>query len=184
MPSEDAPGDARSEPAHALAPGAPPAARFAVRALSAGASAARVATLLKTDAAGLAKQLRTAARLGGCPAPAPQADETALRTALAPLLAAERDTRSERRPTTRCPQRDVLDALSAGRLDGPLLLAQLDHLADCRACLAHVLDERAGEAAGAAPSKQPEPPADRRGCAGVVLSGLLLAAAALFRAAL
>jgi hypothetical protein len=179
MTSEDASGDARPEPTHALPPGAPPAARFATRALAAGASPERLCTLLKADAAELAKQFRTAARLAGCRPPPPGADEGSVRAALAPLLTAELAAAGDRRPTTRCPHDDVLEALSDGRLDGPLLLAQIDHLADCRTCLATVLGGRpqvGGERTRAAP------PARRGGCAPMVVSVIALTAWALWRA--
>jgi len=145
----------------ALAPGA----RFCVRALAAGASLDRVAALLADDLAAVRKHLRVAAAAADLPAPAPDADEGAVRAALDPLLAAART--AVRAPSTRCPAPDVLATLASGGLDGPLLLAELDHVADCGTCLAAVLEDDGPPAA-----REPE---GGSGCLGVLL---LLAAGA------
>ena len=82
----------------------------------------------------------------------------AVTRALGPLLEAARRP-SGRIPTTRCPAADVLRALAAGKLDGPLLLATVDHAADCGECLRHVADALEG----AFPEVEARPPGRKGG---------------------
>jgi len=144
----------------------PPGARLAVRVLAAGGSPQRVAELIGDDRSAVRKHLRVAAHAWGVTLPPAGASDDELLAALEPVLAAARSAPGKA-PSTRCPAGDVLAALAGGALDGPLLLAALDHVADCASCLGQVLTPPA------APADVPQ--AERRGgCLGL----LLLAAAA------
>lgn len=146
----------------------PPQARFTVRGLAAGLTPAEVASVLRVDGrdgeedpggAPGARHLRRIVRsLGGPPLTAASGDD-ALRAALAPALAAAAATPSARRPGTVCPTADILRELALGRLDGPLMLAEAEHAADCPACMAGlVAARRAGDGdAGLTPSIRTAP---------------------------
>src|SRR5437867_2333689 len=95
----------------------PPEARFALRAVAAGLPIDDAGAVLRLDAATVRKHLRTAVRELGGAAPPPSEGDAALIAALAPALAAARET-SSRAPSTRCPEPDVLAALATSRLDG------------------------------------------------------------------
>ena len=110
-----------------------------------------MAAVLHLDRAAVHKHLRTAARGFELTLPPPAAADPEVREACAPLLEAARQP-AGREPSTRCPEPEVLDALAAGDLDGPLLLAEADHVADCAPCLARVVKARG---AGAPPTPAP-----------------------------
>jgi hypothetical protein len=103
--------------------------------------------LLRLDGTTVRKHLRTAARGTGGSAPPPSEGDAALLAALGPALSAAKEPPS-RPASTRCPEPDVVAALAASQLDGPLLLAEIDHAADCPSCLARLVALRR---AGAAP---------------------------------
>ena len=122
----------------------PPEARFAVRGVAAGLSFDDVADVLRLDGAAARKHLRTAIREIGPHAPPPAAaDDAALGAALAPALALAAPGPG-RASGLRCPADDVSDALAGGALDGPLMLAQAEHAADCAACMARLVGARRG----------------------------------------
>ena len=128
----------------------PPEARFALRVVAAGVSIDDAGALLRLDGLTVRKHLRNAARGLGGTTPPPSEGDAALLAALAPALAAAREPPT--RPSSKhCPAADVAAALAAGVLDGPLLLAEIDHVADCPACLARLVALRR---AGAAPAAQ------------------------------
>ena len=150
----------------------PPGARFCVRAFAQGAPLDRIAALLRATRAEAEKHLRVAARQTGCKAVGPGADDGAWRTALSDVLE-QAGGQSSRTPSTRCPSSSVLRAVAAEQLDGPLLLAQLDHLADCDPCLASVLDP------SGLPTYDPTSiTRDKTGCLGAVLLLCVLGASA------
>ncbi len=115
----------------------PPAARFCARALAAGMAPADLARVLRADDTTIAKHLRVGLAAIGAPPPPPGATETALLAAVEPLVAAARRPPG-RTPSTTCLSDDVSAALAAGALDGPLLLAEAEHVADCPACLERI----------------------------------------------
>jgi hypothetical protein len=115
-----------------------PEVRFALRFVAAGRSLEAAAAQLKLDPATLRKHLRTALRELAGSAPPPAAGDAALDAALLELLPAAR-VPSARTPSRACPGADVADALARGRLDGPLLLGEIEHAADCPACLAGLI---------------------------------------------
>jgi hypothetical protein len=125
----------------------PPEARFAIRGLAAGLTADDVAEVLRMggdegggSAAG-ARLLRRVVRAAGGPPLTEASGDEALRRALAPALDAAR-TPPARRPGTACPSPDVLRALALGRLDGPLMLAEAEHAADCPVCMTGLVAAR------------------------------------------
>jgi hypothetical protein len=132
----------------------PPEARFALRAVAAGVSIDAAGELLRVDGATVRKHLRTAARGVGASAPPPSEGDPALLTALAPAVLAAREP-PVRAPSTACPDDDVVAALAGGRLDGPLLLAEIEHAADCPACLTKLVAARASNAPPAAVASPP-----------------------------
>jgi len=119
-----------------------PEARFALRAAAAGLPIDDAATVMRLDGATARKHLRTAVRALGGSAPPPSEGDAGLLAAAAPLFPAARAAPG-RAPSTPCPAPDVATALAAGRLDGPLMLAEMEHTADCPACLARLVAERA-----------------------------------------
>jgi len=136
----------------------PPEARFALRVVAAGVSIDEAGALLRLDGATVRKHLRSAARgLGGL-TPPPYAGDAALLATLEPALAAAREP-PVRKPGTACPTPDVLDAFATFVLDGPLMLAEAEHVADCPTCLARVVALRK---AGATAASVAAPPAARR----------------------
>lgn len=157
----------------------PPGARFCVRVL-ARRPAVRIeldelARLLRAPRSDVEKHLRVAARALGAAPCAPGSDGSAWHAALGAALVGA-STNWDRAPSTRCPAASVLRAVAHGELDGPLLLAQLDHLADCTPCLDGVL------APDTLPADTPrDAPHDKTGCLGVllVLALVLTGAAAL-----
>src|SRR6185436_5806653 len=85
------------------------------------------------------------------------AGDDALRAALGPALALAAAPPG-RVPGTACPSPEIAGDLALGRLDGPLMLAEAEHVADCAACMARVVtDRRAGP--GASPAASAPPPA-------------------------
>ena len=134
----------------------PPEARFALRAVAAGVSIDEAGALMRLDAATVRKHLRTAARGLGAHAPPPSEGDAALLAALAPALAAAREPPS--RPSSkRCPEADVAAALAFSQLDGPLMLAEIDHAADCPSCLVRLVALRRAGAQPAAPEAARSP---------------------------
>jgi hypothetical protein len=116
----------------------PPETRFALRALAAGLPLKDAAELMRLDAPTMRKRLRTAARRFGASPPPPDEGDAALLAALAPALAAAGEPATK--PSSKhCPAPDVAAALAAGQLDGPLMLAEIDHAADCPACLSRLV---------------------------------------------
>jgi hypothetical protein len=127
----------------------PPETRFSLRAVAAGIPLQEASELLRLDAPTMRKRLRTAARRFGASPPPPEEGDAALLAALEPALAAAREPPS--RPSSkRCPEDDVAAALAASMLDGPLLLAEIDHAADCPSCLARLVALRRSGAQPAA----------------------------------
>ncbi len=150
----------------------PPVARFALRAAAAGVTTPRIAALLDAPEADALQHLRAALRGCGVTPPAPVRPESELWTALDPLLEAAR--RAPRRPpSTACPGADVLAAVGSPEIHGPLLLATLDHAADCPACLRAVL------AADPEPTAA-TPPAPTHGKLELILGAAVGLAAALW----
>jgi hypothetical protein len=123
----------------------PPETRFALRALARGMPLPEAAGLMRIDAPTMRKRLRMAARRFGASPPVPEEGDAALVAALAPAVAAAREPPT-RTPSKKCPGADVAAALAASLLDGPLLLAEIDHAADCPACLARLVALRRGGA--------------------------------------
>ena len=128
-----------------------PQVRFLVRAVAAGLSAEEAGSILRLDAETVRRHLRSAVRevCGAPPSPA-LGDETLL-AALEPALRAP----SQRRPSTACPSADVAQALADGSLDGPLLLAEAEHAADCAACRTALVARRRAGPSPAAPGPEP-----------------------------
>lgn len=138
----------------------PPEARFAIRAVAAGLSFDDVDPLLKLDGPSARNALRAVVRIiprsaaapSGPPPPPRAAGDDALRAALAPALALAA-TPPGRASGTACPSTEIVGDLALGRLDGPLMLAEAEHAADCPACMARVVAlRRAGPAASPAAS--------------------------------
>lgn len=127
----------------------PPPSRFAARALARGLTPDDLAAMLRCDRTTVVRHLRSAARGLGLDVPATSSDDAALTAALAPLLDAARNA-PLRPPATRCPGDDVLAAMAHGGLDGALLLAEVEHAADCAPCLDALVGRRAGPPPGAA----------------------------------
>jgi hypothetical protein len=119
----------------------PPEARFALRAVAAGLPIDEAGVVLRLDGDTVRKHLRTAARKLGGSAPPPSEGDAGLLAALVPALEAARLT-PVRAPSTPCPATEVADALAAGALDGPLMLAEAEHAADCAACLVRLVAAR------------------------------------------
>jgi hypothetical protein len=134
-----------------------PEARFALRAAAAGLPIDDAAAVMRLDGATARKHLRTAVRALGTAAPPPSEGDAALLAAAAPLFPAARAA-PNRAPAKPCPAADVAAALAAGALDGPLMLAEMEHAADCPACLARLVALRAR---GAPPAAAPPRPARR-----------------------
>lgn len=151
----------------------PPEARFALRAVAAGASPDEAGALLRLDGPTVRKHLRSALRGLDAAVPIASDGDAALLAALAPVLAAARETPS-RAPSKGCPAAEVAAALAAQRLDGPLLLAEVEHTADCPSCLARLLALRR---AGPSPAEA-APPAARSPWPVVLGAAVGLAAAA------
>lgn len=150
-------------------PAAPPVvAKLAAILLREGQTLASAGRLTRLPPERIEKALRVALAARGLPAPAPSEGQEALCAAAATLVA---DTGGA--PTTPCPSEAVLAAGWAGRLDGPLLLATVEHLADCGTCRT---------AAATATTPERRPPA-KRGCLGTALA-LLLATGCLLVACL
>lgn len=126
----------------------PPESRFALRAVAAGLEVDEAGLLMRLPGPKVRQHLRTAGRRLGIPALSYADGDAPFLAALAPALAAAREPPS--RPSSkRCPDADVAAALAALQLDGPLMLAEIDHVADCPACLARLIELRrtAGEPA-------------------------------------
>ena len=125
-----APEDPAPQPTRADA--RPPlAARLTARVLRLQGDAYDVARLLGTSEPDVAKRLRAAlARSGGR-----EAVFGAGLPELARRAAAAFTPPDDARPSTGCAGPDVLGTWARGALDGPLLLATVDHAADCDACV-------------------------------------------------
>jgi hypothetical protein len=119
----------------------PPEARFALRAVAAGLPIDEAGSVLRLDGPTVRKHLRTAVRRLGGSVVSPQGGYEELMAALGPALEAGR-VAPVRAPSTPCPAPDVADALAAGALDGPLMLAEAEHAADCPTCLARLVAAR------------------------------------------
>lgn len=149
--------------------GHPAAARTA-----AGLTWDEAAALLHVDGPTIRKHLWTAVRMTGGIPPVRAAGDAVLAEALARVLAIAA-TPPARAPGTACPSPEVAAALAAGALDGPLLLAEAEHAADCRTCLgALVAARRAPGAAPVRPGGETDPvaaPPPRRGVDWVVVAG-------------
>jgi hypothetical protein len=145
----------------------PPEARFALRATAAGLPIDDAAAVMRLDGPTARKHLRTAVRSLGAAAPPPSEGDAALLAAAEALFPAARAA-PHRTPAKPCPAEDVAAALAAGRLDGPLMLAEMEHAADCPACLARLVALRA----------QGEQPAPRRPAARAALWPIVLVAGA------
>jgi hypothetical protein len=113
--------------------GLAPEVRFALRSVARGLTPDEAAAVLRLDGAVLKKHLRTAVREISGTSPPPSAGDAALLSALEPCLALAREASTG--VPRRCPGPDVAAALAAHRLDGPLLLAEIEHAADCRPCM-------------------------------------------------
>jgi hypothetical protein len=135
----------------------PPEARFALRATAAGLPIDGAAAVMRLDGPTARKHLRTAVRSLGAAPPSPSEGDAALLAAAAPLFVAAREA-PHRAPGKPCPAEDVATELAAGRLDGPLMLAEMEHAADCPACLARLVAMRAQ---GISPAAPPAPAASR-----------------------
>jgi hypothetical protein len=137
----------------------PPEARFALRVVAAGLSIDDAGALLRLDGPTIRKHLRNAARGLGGTTPPPSEGDAALLAALAPALAAGREPPA-RAPSKPCPADDVADALATCGLDGPLMLAEAEHAADCPTCLARLVATRksGAKAAPVAPAAAPRSP--------------------------
>jgi len=148
--------------------GLQPEGRFLVRAVAAGLAWDEAGLVLRLDGPTVRKHLWTAVRMTGGIPPVRAAGDEVLAAAVAPvLLLAARPP--ERAPATACPDEPVARALAEGDLDGPLLLAEAEHVADCAACLARlVAHRRSPRPADAAPS-----PVPRRGPDWPVLLGAI-----------
>ncbi len=131
----------------------PPESRFALRAIAGGATPDEAGALMRLDGPTVRRHLRAALRGIDAAVPLGSDGDDALLAALAPVLAAVREPPS-RAPSTRCPSPDVASALATLRLDGPLLLAEIEHAADCPACLTRLL---ALHRAGPAPAAEAAP---------------------------
>jgi hypothetical protein len=138
----------------------PPEARFALRVVAAGIPIDDAGALLRLDGATVRKHLRNAARGLGGTTPPPSEGDAALLAALAPALAAGREPPSKA-PAKPCPDDDVADALATFGLDGPLMLAEAEHAADCPKCLARLVAMRKSGATAASvaapPAARPSP---------------------------
>lgn len=135
-----------------------PEARFVLRAAAAGLPIDDAAAVMRLDGSTARKHLRTAIRSLGASAPPPSEGDAALLAAATPLFPAARAA-PHRAPAKPCPAEDVAAALAAGRLDGPLMLAEMEHAADCPACLARLVARRAQ---GPTAEESPPPAASRR----------------------
>jgi hypothetical protein len=133
----------------------PPESRFALRVVAAGVPIDEAGALLRVDGATVRKHLRTAVRRLGGSVVGPAGDWSALEAALEPALVVAREP-PVRKPATSCPTPDVLEALATFGLDGPLMLAEIEHAADCPSCLARLVALRK---AGAAPPPAAPPAA-------------------------
>jgi hypothetical protein len=131
----------------------PPEARFALRATAAGLPIDDAATVMRLDGATARKHLRTAVRALGASAPPPSEGDAALLAAAGPLFHSAR-AGMHRAPAKPCPDEDVAAALAGGLLDGPLMLAEIEHAADCTACLARLVAQR-GRGVPAAATRPP-----------------------------
>src|SRR5262245_30996634 len=151
-----------------------PEARFALRATAAGLPIDDAAAVMRLDGATARKHLRTAVRALGASAPPPSEGDAALLAAATPLFAAARAA-PHRKPATPCPAEDVATELAAGRLDGPLMLAEMEHTADCPPCLARLV---AARAKGTPPAAAPAPVASRPLWPALLVVALVIAAAA------
>lgn len=136
----------------------PPEARFALRGVAAGATPDEAGALMRIDGATVRRHLRSALRGLEAAVPLATDGDAALLAALTPVLAAVREAPS-RAPSKGCPSPDVAAALATQRLDGPLLLAEIEHAADCPACLTRLLAlHRAGPTpADASPPRTTSP---------------------------
>lgn len=129
----------------------PPEARFALRAIAAGATPDEAGALMRLDGPTVRRHLRSALRGIEAAVPLAADGDAALVAALSPVLAAVRETPT-RTPSKGCPSADVAAALAGQRLDGPLLLAEIEHAADCPACLTRLVAlHRAGPVPADAP---------------------------------
>jgi hypothetical protein len=129
-----------------------------LRVVAAGVSIDEAGALLRLDGTTVRKHLRNGARGLGGTTPPPSEGDAALLAALAPALAAAREP-PVRKPGTACPTSDVLDAFATFVLDGPLMLAEAEHAADCPTCLARVVAMRKS---GATAASVAAPPSARR----------------------
>lgn len=155
-PAAPIPPRADGAPGAASSPAAPPEidalqpeARFALRGLAAGLAPADLAEVLRDDGdeddaggdrRGARLLRRTVRMAGGPPLVATSGDER-LRAALAPLVERAKAP-PVRTPGTQCPAPEILSALALGRLDGPLMLAEAEHVADCPPCMAALVAVR------------------------------------------
>jgi len=151
--------------------GLQPEARFAVRAAASGLTWDDVGSVLRLDGPTVRKHLWTAVRMTGGIPPVRAAGDDVLAAALTPVLAMAAQPPG-RTPSTACPSPDVARALALGELDGPLLLAEAEHMADCPACLVRLVADRRAPAAAPAPAV----PA-RRGLDAPLVLGALAGAA-------
>ena len=134
----------------------PPEARFALRAVAAGFTIDDAGAILRLDGPTVRKHLRTAGRGLGVATPPPSEADAALLAALAPALAEAKKPPS-RLSSKRCPGPDVAAALAAAQLDGPLMLAEIDHAADCPRCLTQLVALRRAGARPADPAAARKP---------------------------
>lgn len=146
----------------------PPESRFAIRALAAGMSLDAIDAVLHTGGDSGRNALRTVVRWFVGPPPPRAGGDAALLPLLAKPLEMARTTPPGRRPGTACPSADILRELAHGRLDGPLMLAEAEHAADCPACMATVVAAAASPAAGSKPASPP-----RRGIDAPLVLGAL-----------
>jgi len=129
-----------------------PEGRFLVRAVAAGLAWDEAGLVLRLDGPTVRKHLWTAVRRSGAIPPVRAAGDEVLAAAVAPVLALAAEP-PRRAPSTACSEESVARALAEGALDGPLLLAEAEHVADCPACLVRlVAHRRSPRAADGAPS--------------------------------
>lgn len=131
----------------------PPESRFAAAAIAAGASLEEAAALLRLEPDTTRNHLRRALRVAGVAVPDRAAGDAALAAAVSAAYA-QADA-APRPPSRGCPGPDVAAALASGSLDGPLLLAEVEHAADCASCLQRLLALRRAPPSPAAAATPP-----------------------------
>jgi hypothetical protein len=151
----------------------PPESRFAFRCMASGAGLDEAAALLRMETDVARNHLRRALRVAGVAVPDRSLGDAALAAAMAAAYPAE-TTATQRVPGRGCPGDDVAAALATGVLDGPLLLAEIEHAADCPACLERLLALRR------APVPAPPPPAPGRLWPALLGAALGVAAAVVY----